>query len=173
MAQTVVRDGPFRLFFFSREEPGMHIHVAHPHGEAKFWLELGVALATHTGMSERELAEAERVVARHHSEISMPGTNTSVAEVTHVSVSKNGFWLLLGDEELLVPFVEFPWFRQATIEQLTTIEWPDQDHLYWPLLDVDLSVESIRHPEKFPLVSAISANTSLQGDAPQAARPCA
>jgi hypothetical protein len=97
--------------------------------------------------------------------------NTSVAEVTHVS--NNGFWLLLGDEELLVPFVEFPWFRQATIEQLTTIEWPAQDHLYWPLLDVDLSVESIRHPEKFPLVSAISANTSLQGDAPQAARPCA
>jgi hypothetical protein len=92
-----------------------------------------------------------------------------VAEVTHVS--KNGFWLLLDDEELLVPFVEFPWFRQATIEQLTTIEWPAQDHLYWPLLDVDLSVESIRHPEKLPLVSAISANTSLQGDAPQAARP--
>jgi hypothetical protein len=39
---------------------------------------------------------------------------------------------------------EFPWFRQATIEQLTTIEWPSPDHLYWPLLDVDLSVASIR-----------------------------
>ncbi|AVZ79473.1 DUF4160 domain-containing protein [Zoogloeaceae bacteirum Par-f-2] len=69
MAPTVVRDGPFRLFFFSREEPRMHIHVAHPHGEAKFWLEPGVALATHTGLSERELAEAERVIARHHQEI--------------------------------------------------------------------------------------------------------
>jgi hypothetical protein len=99
----------------------------------------------------------------------MPDTNTLVVEVIHVS--KNGFWVLLGDEELLVPFAEFPWFRQATIEHLTTIEWPTQDHLYWPLLDVDLSVESIRHPDKFPLVSAISANTSLQGDALQAARP--
>lgn len=82
----------------------------------------------------------------------MPGANTSVAEVTHIS--KNGFWLLLDDEELLLPFSEFPWFRQATIEQLTTIEWPSVDHLYWPMLDVDLSVESIRCPEKFPLVSA-------------------
>jgi hypothetical protein len=79
----------------------------------------------------------------------MPGTNISAAEVTHVSV--HGFWLLLGDEELLLPFSEFPWFRQATIEQLTTIEWPSPDHLYWPLLDVDLSVASIRHPENFPL----------------------
>ena len=85
----------------------------------------------------------------------MPGTNISAAEVTHVSV--HGFWLLLGDEELLLPFPEFPWFRQATIEQLTTIEWPSPDHLYWPLLDVDLSVASIRHPENFPLVSAVSA----------------
>lgn len=82
----------------------------------------------------------------------MPGTNTSTAEVTHIS--KNGFWLLLGDEELLLPFSEFPWFRKATIEQLTTIEWPTPDHLYWPLLDIDLAVESIRHPEKFPLMSA-------------------
>ena len=79
----------------------------------------------------------------------MLGTTTSVAEVTHVS--KHGFWLLLGDEELLVPFVEFPWFRKATIEQLSDVEWPSENHLYWPQLDIDLSVESIRDPEAFPL----------------------
>jgi len=90
----------------------------------------------------------------------MPGTNTLAAEVTHVS--KSGFWLLLGDEELLLPFSDFPWFRQATIEQLTNIEWPSPDHLYWPLLDVDLSVESIRHPEKFPLVSAAPTDPAPQ-----------
>ena len=69
MAPTVVRDGPFRLFFFSREEPRMHIHVAHEHGEAKFWLQPSLALANHTGLSERELADAERVVTRHLQEI--------------------------------------------------------------------------------------------------------
>ncbi len=26
------------LFFFSREETRIHAHVAHPDGEAKFWL---------------------------------------------------------------------------------------------------------------------------------------
>ncbi len=94
----------------------------------------------------------------------MLGTDTLGAEVTHVS--KHGFWLLLGEEELLLPFSEFPWFRQATIEQLTMIEWPTLDHLYWPLLDVDLSVASIRNPEKFPLLSAVSANPALEGGAP-------
>jgi hypothetical protein len=68
-------------------------------------------------------------------------------------VSRHGFWLLLGAEELHVPFSEFPWFRAATIEQITTVEWPAADHLYWPMLDVDLSVASIRQPAAFPLIS--------------------
>ncbi len=81
----------------------------------------------------------------------MPGTSTSVAEVTHVS--KHGFWLLLDAEELLVPFEHFPWFKQATIEQLSDVQWPTPNHLYWPKLDADLSVASIRDPSAFPLVS--------------------
>ena len=54
----------------------------------------------------------------------MPGPITLAVEVTHIS--KNGFWLLLGDEELLVPFDQFPWFKKATLEHLkqSTI-WPD------------------------------------------------
>jgi hypothetical protein len=83
----------------------------------------------------------------------MPGPSTLVAEVTHVS--QHGFWLLLGDEELLLPFAHFPWFRQATIEQLSTVDWPSLDHLYWPQLDVDLSVQSIRSPEAFPLLAKV------------------
>ena len=81
----------------------------------------------------------------------MHGIITSVAEVTHVS--KHGFWLLLNDEELLVPFAEFPWFKKATIEQLSDVEWPSKNHLYWPQLDIDLSVESVRDPKAFPLVA--------------------
>jgi hypothetical protein len=81
----------------------------------------------------------------------MPGTITSAPEVTNIS--RHGFWLLLGDEELLLPFEQFPWFRSATVEQITHVEQPSPDHLYWPSLDVDLAVVSIRDPEAFPLVS--------------------
>ena len=82
----------------------------------------------------------------------MPGTTTSAAEVTHIS--KHGFWLLLSNEELLVPFEQFPWFRNAKIEQVSNVEWPTPNHLYWPALDIDLSVQSIRDPAAFPLVSS-------------------
>ena len=81
----------------------------------------------------------------------MPGASTSAIEVS--LVSSRGFWLLLGDEEVFVPFADFPWFEKATVEQITTVEWPSPDHLYWPLLDVDLAVASIRDPSAFPLIS--------------------
>lgn len=69
MSPTVVREGPFRLFFFSREEPRIHVHVAHPDGEAKFWLSPSVHLATSTGLTPRQLAEAQSVVEAHLREI--------------------------------------------------------------------------------------------------------
>jgi hypothetical protein len=44
------------------------------------------------------------------------GESTSPVEVSNIS--PHGFRLLLGDEELFVPFSEFPWFREATVRQI-------------------------------------------------------
>lgn len=81
----------------------------------------------------------------------MLGTHISEIEVS--MVSNQGFWLLLDDEELFVSFSDFPWFKKATIEAVTTVEKPSSNHLYWPMLDIDLSIDSIRNPSEFPLVS--------------------
>ena len=83
----------------------------------------------------------------------MHGASTSEVEVTHVS--QHGFWLLLKDEELSVPFAEFPWFKEAPVSKICNVELHHQEHLYWPLLDIDLSIESIRNPDAFPLVSRV------------------
>ena len=69
------------------------------------------------------------------------------------NVSNHGFWLLLGTEELFVPFSEFPWFKDALIAKLTNVERPQPHHLYWPDLNVELAVELIRHPDQFPPVA--------------------
>lgn len=79
----------------------------------------------------------------------MPGPATSEVEVTNIS--QHGFWLLLDGHELYLPFEEFPWFRQATVDAITRLEQPRLGHLYWPELDVDLTVDSIEHPERYPL----------------------
>jgi hypothetical protein len=81
----------------------------------------------------------------------------TLAEVSNVSGT--GFWLLIADKERFLPFADFPWFREARIRELMNVELQSPNHLYWPDLDVDLSVESIDHPERFPLVSRVTTVT--------------
>ena len=84
-----------------------------------------------------------------------PGTTTSDVEVTNVSA--HGFWLLLSQGEHFVPFAEFPWFRDAPIGKLLHVTLPAPHHLYWPELDIDIALESILDPHRFPLVSKAGA----------------
>ncbi len=83
----------------------------------------------------------------------MPGAATSEVEVTNIS--QHGLWLLLDDRELFLPFADFPWFKRATVEAILRVERPAPGHLHWPKLDVDLAVDSIEHPERYPLKSRL------------------
>jgi hypothetical protein len=88
------------------------------------------------------------------------GRSTSQVEVTNVS--PHGFWLFIGEQELFVSFKDFPWFKDASIRQITRVELPSVHHLYWPELDIDLAVDSLTHPERYPLVSQAQPNNRLQ-----------
>ncbi len=81
------------------------------------------------------------------------GKHISPVEVTNVS--KNGLWLLLNEREHFLPFDQFPWFRDASIGEITRVELPNAHHLHWPDLDVDLPVESLEYPQRYPLVSKV------------------
>ncbi len=64
---TVLRVGPYRLFFYSADghEPA-HIHIERDDHIAKFWLD-PVRLADSGGFSRRDLRDIERVVADNQS----------------------------------------------------------------------------------------------------------
>ena len=90
------------------------------------------------------------------------GEPTSAVELTNVS--QHGLWLLVDGREHFLAFAAFPWFRDATIAQLAEIQRPVPDHLRWPDLDVDLSIDSIEHPERYPLVSGVGAEVRESPD---------
>ena len=95
------------------------------------------------------------------------GRSTSLVEVTNVSA--HGFWLFIEEQELFVSFKEFPWFKDASIREITNVQFPSPHHLYWPKLDVDLAVESLTNPEKYPLVSKAQPTRRLPPTKPPAA----
>ncbi len=79
------------------------------------------------------------------------GKSILVAEIQNIS--EFGIWLLADEQEYFLSYKDFPWFKKASIQQIYNFDFVHGKHLYWPDLDVDLSLESIRTPEKFPLKS--------------------
>jgi len=81
----------------------------------------------------------------------LPKIGICISQIEITQVSSQGFWLLLPNEELFLSFENFPWFKDVTIKELCEVEWPSENHIYWPNLDIDLSIESIKDPVAFPL----------------------
>lgn len=77
------------------------------------------------------------------------GKDIFPVEITHIS--SHGVWLLTPTEELFMPYEDFPWFKNQPVQAILRVEEPSPDHFYWPEIDVDLTVEMIKHPERFPL----------------------
>jgi hypothetical protein len=75
------------------------------------------------------------------------GKITLAAEVTQID--KQGIWVLIGENESFLSFENFPRFRDASVGTIHNVELLNNNHLYWPDLDIDLTVESIEHPERF------------------------
>jgi hypothetical protein len=80
-----------------------------------------------------------------------PKIGICISQIEITQVSSQGFWLLLPNEELFLSFENFPWFKDVTIKELCEVEWPSENHIYWPNLYIDLSIESIKDPAAFPL----------------------
>ena len=82
---------------------------------------------------------------------SMHGFSTLGTEVTHVS--SHGIWLLSKGHEYFLSYDNFPWFKDATIGKVINIEDVSPGHFYWPELDIDLGIDTIENPDKYPLKS--------------------
>jgi hypothetical protein len=78
------------------------------------------------------------------------GTTTSEIEVTNISL--HGFWILVKEKEYFLPFTSFPWFRQAKVDDILNVELFKNQHLFWPSLDIDLTIDIIENPDNYPLV---------------------
>ncbi len=86
---------------------------------------------------------------------SVLGKNTSQVEVQ--DISPHGVWLYSKGREFLLSFKDHPWFKDAKISAVYNVKLLHRCHLYWPDLDVDLDINSLEHPEEYPLVAKKNA----------------
>jgi len=69
MSPTIFREKGYRFYFLSNEEKRIHVHIVCEDGEAKFWIEPIISLATYYGLNKIQLNQIKRLVERHKNEI--------------------------------------------------------------------------------------------------------
>ena len=77
------------------------------------------------------------------------GQSTSNVEV--VDISPHGIWILAQEEEIFLPYEDFPWFKKGSVEAVLNVEEQSPGHYHWPDLDIDLGIDTMRHPDRYPL----------------------
>ncbi|MDO8526410.1 MAG: DUF2442 domain-containing protein [Deltaproteobacteria bacterium] len=76
----------------------------------------------------------------------------NISEIEILNISSSGIWIYVNDKEYFLSFKEYPWFKNAKISDIYHVELLHSQHLHWPNLDIDLELESLEQPEKYPLV---------------------
>jgi len=86
-----------------------------------------------------------------------PGKNISISVE---NITPFGIWLLIREKEYFLSFKEFPYFKDQTLSSLYNVQLLHGYHLYWPDLDIDLEIDNLENPERYPLKSAIQKKSS-------------
>ncbi len=82
-------------------------------------------------------------------QLQTPGTATLDVEILNISI--HGLWLYVKGKEYFLSYEEYPWFKNARLSEIHNVQLQHGAHLYWPKLDIDLSIDCLKHPEKYPL----------------------
>ena len=93
------------------------------------------------------------------------GISVSVENITPF-----GIWLFVAENEYFLSYKDFPYFQTQTLNSIQNVKLLHGYHLYWPDLDVDLEIDNLESPEKYPLKSKIKSNPVSHSSGRAAAR---
>jgi hypothetical protein len=76
------------------------------------------------------------------------GKNISVSVE---NITPFGIWLFVKGKEYFLSYKDYPYFREQVLSAIQDVQLLHSYHLYWPQLDVDLEIDNLENPEKYPL----------------------
>ena len=76
------------------------------------------------------------------------------------NITPFGIWVFVKDKEYFLSYKEFPCFKNKTLNAIQNVQLLHGYHLYWPELDIDLEIDNLENPAKYPLKSKITKKSS-------------
>jgi hypothetical protein len=72
------------------------------------------------------------------------------------NITPLGIWVFVKAKEYFLSYEDYPYFKEQTLNSIQNVRLLHGYHLYWPVLDIDLEINNLEHPEKYPLKSKIA-----------------
>ena len=79
-------------------------------------------------------------------------SNTNNTSVSVLMINAQGIMISVAGQDFFLSYNRIPWMREASINDVLNIQMCGNEAIEWPNLDVDLEIDSLRHPERYPLL---------------------
>ena len=87
--------------------------------------------------------------------------NTNNTSVSVLMINGQGILISVGGQDYFLSYNRIPWMRDASINDVLNIQMCGNEAIEWPALNVDLEIDSLRHPERYPLLIKRNASESV------------
>ena len=74
------------------------------------------------------------------------------SEVSVLMINAQGIMLSVQGNDYFLSYNRIPWMQDAPIRNVLNVQMSGDEAIEWPDLDVDLEIDSLRHPERYLLV---------------------
>ena len=78
--------------------------------------------------------------------------NTNGTSVSVLMINAQGIMISVGGQDFFLSYNRIPWMREASIKDVLDVQMCGSEAIEWPNLDVDHEIDSLRHPERYPLL---------------------
>lgn len=78
--------------------------------------------------------------------------NMQSTSVNVLMINEQGIMLSVQGNDYFVSYNRLPWMRDARVSDVLNVQMAGRYAIEWPTLDVDLEIDSLKHPERYPLI---------------------
>ena len=102
--------------------------------------------------NEEERMHIHVLVDGHEAMQNDSRNNISNTSVSVLMINGQGIMISVGGQDYFLSYNRVPWMREASINDVLNVQMCGAEAVEWPALDVDLELDSLRHPERYPLL---------------------
>lgn len=79
-------------------------------------------------------------------------SNLQDTSVSVLMINDKGLMISVQGQDYFLSYNRIPWMRDASIADALNVQMSGRNAIEWPNLDIDLEIDSLKHPERYPLI---------------------